>query len=57
MVSGYEDKMKDSARMFKSRDIDSDGFLLMEKSVRKKDTEISKLKQSVQLKDTNIEEL
>lgn len=57
MVSGYEDKMKDSARMFKSRDIDSDDFLLMEKSVRKKDTEISKLKQSVQLKDTNIEEL
>ena len=29
----------------------------MEESVKRKETEITKLKQSVQLKDTNIEEL
>ena len=35
----------------------SSDLQFMEESVRRKETEISKLKQSVQLKDTNIEEL
>ena len=35
----------------------SSDLQFMEESVRRKETEITKLKQSVQLKDTNIEEL
>lgn len=35
----------------------SSDLQFMEESVRRKETEITKLKQSVHLKDTNIEEL
>lgn len=46
-----EDKLKGSTRfIYKENDRESEEFELIEKSVRKKDTEISKLKQSVQLK-------
>lgn len=60
MINELEIKLKGKAtikyQIPNSMESSSD-LQFMEESVRRKETEITKLKQSVQLKDTNIEEL